>query len=137
MLASLASWVFSGGSDGKESACNAGVLGSASGSGRSPGGGHDNPLQYSCLEFHGRRGLAGYSPQGCKESDRTERLSFSLWLPRYSSTATQENNLNDYLTDTTSERRSDFGLIKSLTEKKKRFSRSFIQQAPALCQALC
>ena len=95
-------------------------MGSASGSGRSPGGGHDNPLQYSCLEFHGQRGLAGYSPQGCKESDRTERLSFSLWLPRYSSTATQENNLNDYLTDTTSERRSDFGLIKSLTEKKKR-----------------
>ena len=37
------------GSTGKESACNAGDLGSIPGLGRSPGGGHDNPLQYSCL----------------------------------------------------------------------------------------
>ena len=36
-------------SDGKESACNAGDLGSIPGSGRSPGKGND-PLQYSCLE---------------------------------------------------------------------------------------
>ena len=44
---------FPGGSDGKESACNAedtGDQGSIPGSGRSPGGGHTNPLQYSCLE---------------------------------------------------------------------------------------
>ena len=39
-----------GGSDSKESACNAGDLGSIPGSRRSPGGGHGNPLQYSCLE---------------------------------------------------------------------------------------
>ena len=39
-----------GGSDGKESACNAGDLGSTPGSGRSPGEGTGNPLQYSCLE---------------------------------------------------------------------------------------
>ena len=38
------------GSDGKESACNVGDLGSMPGLGRSPGGGHGNPLQYSCLE---------------------------------------------------------------------------------------
>ena len=37
-------------SDGKESACNARDLGSIPGSGRSPGRGHGNPLQYSCLE---------------------------------------------------------------------------------------
>ena len=37
------------GSDGKASACNAGDLGSIPGSGRSPGEGHGNPLQYSCL----------------------------------------------------------------------------------------
>ena len=37
-------------SDGKESACNAGDLGSIPELGRSPGGGHSNPLQYSCLE---------------------------------------------------------------------------------------
>ena len=35
---------------GKESACNAGDVGSVPGWGRSPGGGHENPLQYSCLE---------------------------------------------------------------------------------------
>ena len=38
------------GSDGKESACNAGDLGLLPGLGRSPGGGHGNPHQYSCLE---------------------------------------------------------------------------------------
>ena len=37
-------------SDGKESACNAGDLGSIPGSGRSPGEGNGNSLQYSCLE---------------------------------------------------------------------------------------
>ena len=37
-------------SDGKESTRNAGDLGSIPGSGRSPGGGHGNQLQYSCLE---------------------------------------------------------------------------------------
>ena len=41
---------FPGGSDGKVSAYNAGDLGSIPGSGRSPGEGNDNPLQYSCLE---------------------------------------------------------------------------------------
>ena len=41
---------FPGGSDGKESTCNVGDLGSIAGLERSPGGGHDNPLQYSCLE---------------------------------------------------------------------------------------
>ena len=39
-----------GGSDSKESACNVGDLGSVPGLGRSPGGGHGNPLQSSCLE---------------------------------------------------------------------------------------
>ncbi len=39
-----------GDSDGKESACNAGDPGSIPGSGRSPGEGNGNPLQYSCLE---------------------------------------------------------------------------------------
>ena len=39
-----------GGSDGKESACNAGDLGSIPGLGRSSGEGNGNLLQYSCLE---------------------------------------------------------------------------------------
>ena len=42
--------VFPGGSVSKESACYAGDLGSIPGLGRSPGEGHGNPLQYSCLE---------------------------------------------------------------------------------------
>ena len=55
--------VFPGGSDGKESACNVGDLGSIPRPDRSPGGGHGNPRQYSCLEnLHGQRSLAGYSP---------------------------------------------------------------------------
>ena len=41
---------FPGGSDGKTSAYNVGDLGSIPGSGRPPGEGNGNPLQYSCLE---------------------------------------------------------------------------------------
>ena len=63
---------FPGGSNGKESDCNAGDLGLIPGFGRSPGEGHSNALQY-CLENpHGQRGLAGYIPSGRKESDPTE-----------------------------------------------------------------
>ena len=61
---------------------NAGDLrdkGCIPGSGRSPGGGHGNPLRYSCLEKpHGQRSLVGYSPWGHKESDMTEWLTLSL-----------------------------------------------------------
>ena len=47
---------YHGGSVGKESACNAGDAGLTPGLGRSLGGGHGNPLQYSCLEnTRGRR----------------------------------------------------------------------------------
>ena len=64
---------FLDGSDGKESTCNAGDLGLIPRLGRSPGGRHGKPLQYSCLEnAHGQRSLASYSPWGCKESDTTE-----------------------------------------------------------------
>ena len=42
--------IFHGGSDGKESACSAGDLGSITGLGRSHGEGNDSPLRYSCLE---------------------------------------------------------------------------------------
>ena len=50
------------GSDAKESSCSAGDLGLIPRSGSSPGGGHGNPLQYSCLEnSHEQRSLAGYS----------------------------------------------------------------------------
>ena len=72
---------FPGGSDGKESTCNVGNLGSIPGLGRSPEEGHDNPLQCSCLENpHGQRSLAGYSPGGCKELDMTEQLSTAQYF---------------------------------------------------------
>ena len=55
---------------------NAGYTGDSGlipGLGRSAGGGHGNPLQYSRLENpHGQRSLAGYSSWGHKESDMTE-----------------------------------------------------------------
>ena len=66
---------FSGGSEGNESACNSGDLGSIPGLGGSPGGGHGNPLQYSYLE----------NPHGHKESDMTEQLSTAQHsIQRYS-----------------------------------------------------
>ena len=67
---------FPDGLAGKEPACNAGDWGSIPGLGRSPGGGHGDLLQYSCLENScGQGSLAGYSPRGCKETDTTEWLS--------------------------------------------------------------
>ena len=72
---------FPGGSVGKESTCNVEDLGSIPGLGRFPGGGHGNPLQYSCLENpHGQRSLVGYSPWGHKESDTTEVTEHVLLL---------------------------------------------------------
>ena len=66
---------FPGDSDSKASAYNAGDPGSIPGSGRAPGKGNGNPLQYSCLEkSHGWRSLVSYSPWDHKESDTTERL---------------------------------------------------------------
>ena len=67
---------FPGGSDGKESVCNAEDLGSIPGLGRSLGEENGNPFQYSCLENPcGQKSWAGYSPWCHKESDTTERLT--------------------------------------------------------------
>jgi len=64
---------FPGGSDGKESACNSGGLGSIPGSGRSPGEGKGDPLQYSCLENSMDRGAR--RDTGCKQLNMTEQLT--------------------------------------------------------------
>ena len=48
---------FPGGSEGKEFACSVGNQGSIPGSGRSPGKGNSNPLQYSCLENPTDKGI--------------------------------------------------------------------------------
>ena len=53
-----------------------GDLGAIPGLGRSPAGGHGNPLQNSCVENpHRQRSLGDYSAWGHKESDITEQLS--------------------------------------------------------------
>ena len=62
-------------SDGKESACNVGDLGSIPGLGRSPGEGKGYPLRYSGLE---NSMDCIVSPWGCRELDMTEQLSLSL-----------------------------------------------------------
>ena len=57
---------------GDESICNAGDPGSIPGSGRSPGGGNGNLLQYSCLENPLDRGARRATVHGVAESDTTE-----------------------------------------------------------------
>ena len=78
-------WGFLDGSAGKDLAPNAGDTGDKDltpWSGRSPGRGNGNPLQYSCLKKSlGQRSLAGYSPKGRKESDMTELLSTYTHIP--------------------------------------------------------
>ena len=77
---------FPGGSEGEEFPCNVGDLGLIPGLGRSPGGEHGNPLQYSCLESpHGQRSLAGYSPWG------------SQFLPLYISSFNSHNTPSRWL----------------------------------------
>ena len=88
---------FPAGSEGKESACNAGDPGSISGLERSSGEGNGNPLQYSCLENPMDGGAwRATAPWGRKESDTTEHLHFhfhthaDLLLKNYSEWYTEE-----------------------------------------------
>ena len=78
--------VFPAGSVSKEFACNAGDLGSVPGSGRSPGGGNGNQLQYSFLENPIDRGAWWATVhRGHQESDTTEQVTLSLssWLEAF------------------------------------------------------
>ena len=73
---------FPGGSDGKECAYNEGDLGSITESGRSPGGGHDNSLQYSYLENSMDRGASWPPVHGVVKS-QTQLSDFHfhlIWL---------------------------------------------------------
>ena len=73
---------FPGGSDGKESACNVGDPSSIPGSGRSPGEGNDNLLQYSCLKNPMDRepGRLVYGSEKVGHN-RVTNTSFSLFFP--------------------------------------------------------
>ena len=74
---SLWSWQgFLGGSDHKESACNAAHQGLIPGLGRSPGEGDSKPIPvFLPGEFYGQRSLVGYSPWACKELDMADQLT--------------------------------------------------------------
>ena len=69
---------FPGGSDGKESTCDAEDLSLIPELGGFPGEGDGYPFQYSCLENSMDRRLVGYSSLGHKESDTTERLTLTF-----------------------------------------------------------
>ena len=66
---------FPGSSDGKESTCNAGDLGSISGLGRYPGGRHGNLLQCSCLENLMDRGAWWATVHGVAQSRTLSKLA--------------------------------------------------------------
>ena len=84
-------WGFPSGSNGKEPACNVGDLGSIPEWGRSPGEGHDNPLQYSCLENPMDRGTWQATIHGAAKSQtqlsniHSHTHSHNLRLPRWPS----------------------------------------------------
>ena len=72
---------FPGGTDGKEATCNVGDLGSIW-LGRSPGEGHGNPLQYSCLENPMDRGdWQATFHRITKRWTQLKRLIMLTWLP--------------------------------------------------------
>ena len=86
---------FPGGSDGKEFACNAEDLGSIPGLRTSPGGGHGNPLQYSCPDYpHGQSSLVGYSPWGRKESDTPYSLLVVFLFREFISASNEWSGIN-------------------------------------------
>ena len=72
-------WGFPGGSDGKESACSAGDLGLIPGSGRPPGEGNGNPLQYSCLGNPTDRGAWRATVHGVTKSQTVVTNTLLHW----------------------------------------------------------
>ena len=119
-------WGFPGDSDGKESACNAGDLGLILGLGRSPGAGHGNPLQYSCLgESSWTEKPGGLQSIWFKESDMTEATKHShmqqkmQWLD--SITNLMDMSLRE-LQETLEERGTWRAIVHGVTRSQTRLS---------------
>ena len=106
MLVMLPLMGFPGDSVVKNPPANTGDIrdkGSIFGSGKSPGEGNGNPLQYCCLgNPNGQRRLAGYSPRGCKSWTRLKRLSIcmhaihrlsSVWLQGMGAEGLRQENM--------------------------------------------
>ena len=85
---------FPGGSVGKESACNAGDLGSIPGLGKCPGGGHGNPCQYSGLENPMDRGAWRAAVHGVTRS-RTQLIDYAQHI--YIHTHFYTNKYDNYI----------------------------------------
>ena len=83
LIKSITVMGFPGGSNGKESACSVGDLGSIPGLGRSPGGGNGNPLQYSCLENSMDRGVWRATVHKISELNTTEQLTHNTATDAY------------------------------------------------------
>ena len=82
---------FPGGSDGKESACSKGDLGSLPGSERTPGEGNGTPLQYSCLDNSIGRGARQAAISACILSHFSRvRLSLTLWTVAFQALLSME-----------------------------------------------
>ena len=93
--------LFSGDSDGKDSACSAGDWHLIPKMGRSPGEGNWQPTPvFLPGEFPGQRSLVGYSPRGRKESDMTERLRLHLHETASGKKAKTQQNLTGMILGT-------------------------------------
>ena len=89
-------WAFSAGSNGKESACNAGDAGSIPGSGRSTGGGHGNPLQSSCLETPGTEEPGGLCDPTDSRRVEHDWVINTFHFPAFSCCKARNNNYQDF-----------------------------------------
>ena len=83
-----------GDSECKESACTAGDLGSLPELGRSPGEGHSNPLQYSCLGNPMDRGACWAQSMGSQRSRQKEKISSYSHMGLYKDKSTQRPCVN-------------------------------------------
>ena len=120
---------FPGGSDSKESACNAGDPGSVLGLGWSLGEGNGYPSIFLAEEFHGERSLVGYSSRGYKELDKTERLTHKLFHWQVDSLLLNHlGGPHSFVTDTQSRAKDINGINKMICLSKHTYRKISINK---------